>query len=93
MRRRNALIAGEYPTLLAPADLLAWRRRLGLQQIELADRLGVEHNAISRWERGVYPAHPLLRLALAGLECQLARAAQPIDRPCGEGDGAARLAE
>ena len=47
------------------------RKRLGLTQLELAQKLGVTSIAISRWERGVViPPKPTLRL-LATLDQQV----------------------
>lgn len=40
--------------------LKALRRRRGLTQQELADRLGVSNKSVSRWEGGGYPDVPLL---------------------------------
>jgi transcriptional regulator with XRE-family HTH domain len=54
---------------VTPADLLAFRRALGLTQRELAERLGVPQATIWRWESGQHPIqHPtILRLALEQL--------------------------
>ncbi len=43
------------------------RHILGLKQTELAAKLGVAPETISRWERGEYHMEPWLTLALKGL--------------------------
>jgi len=40
---------------MAPSDIKRHRRRLGLSQVELAQRLGVHPLTVSRWERGAVP--------------------------------------
>ncbi len=64
-----------------PESFKAARKRLGLDQAELAERLGVTSTAVGRWEGREYrrynvPQHPrLVRLAVlaveAGLDAQL----------------------
>ena len=51
------------------------RRRMDLSQVELAERLGVTQNTISRWESGaVTMQHPvILEMALRHLEDQVQR--------------------
>ena len=51
-------------------DIRTRRRKLGLTQIELGEKLGIPGNTISRWELGtVTPEHPkLIDLALKALE-------------------------
>jgi DNA-binding transcriptional regulator YiaG len=48
------------------AELRRIRKRLGLTQVELADRMGVHWNTIARWERNVVritePSARLVRL-------------------------------
>lgn len=55
-----------YLGLLAAEDILALRKRLGLSQDQLADRLGCGKKSLSRWENGrEYPSqlvNTLLRL-------------------------------
>ena len=48
---------------MTPADLRAWRSRLGLSQIRAAALLGVHAVTLCRWERGRAPMPPMLRLA------------------------------
>jgi len=57
-------------TSVAPAELHARRRALGMSQRELATFLGVRANTVARWERGDLPVGSplLLRLALERLE-------------------------
>lgn len=43
------------------------RRQLGLTQIEMADRLGVQQSTISRYERGDLPVDKRTQLALDAL--------------------------
>ncbi len=52
------------------SELRARRLSLGLSQSELAERLNVPANTISRWERGEMAIqHPeMLRLALDSIE-------------------------
>ena len=51
-----------------PADLKAWRERMGWSQPVLADRLGVHPMTVSKWERGESEPPPFLPLALESLE-------------------------
>jgi len=44
-------------------DLKALRTRLGLTQVELAERIGVARNTINRWEMGIRGIpEPVVRL-------------------------------
>ena len=53
---------------ITPHQLRAARERLGLTQVELAEKLGVAGNTVARWERGEIPMPgELLPLALAAL--------------------------
>jgi transcriptional regulator with XRE-family HTH domain len=55
-------------------QIRAARLRLGLTQQELADKFGVNHNTISRWESGaiVPEAMGMLELAFTALQLQQA---------------------
>lgn len=53
---------------MTPADLKAWRTLQGLDQRQLADRLGVHVLTVSRWERGQTPIPRWLHLALWAIE-------------------------
>jgi len=39
----------------APNHLRAWRQRAGLSLVEVAEREGVSHSAVQRWEMGIAP--------------------------------------
>ncbi len=62
---------------MTPADLRQIRKQLGLNQAELAARLGRHPQTISKWERGAEPLPDTgeLRLALAALLAGL----EPVD--------------
>ncbi len=45
-------------------ELIAWRKKNGYSQSELAKILGVAVMTVSRWETGVRTAPPFLALAL-----------------------------
>ena len=49
---------------MTPASLRQYRAQLSLTQAELALLLGVDVMTVSRWERGMPIAHPVI-LALA----------------------------
>ena len=53
-----------------PRLVRALRRRQGLSQQALADRLGVDQTAVSRWERGLDSPRPFLRRRLLDLQRQ-----------------------
>lgn len=48
-------------------DIRAIRQQLGLNQRDLAERLGVSKRTISRWETGSSQPHLVYREQLAGL--------------------------
>jgi DNA-binding XRE family transcriptional regulator len=49
-------------------DLKKWRKRLGYNQFEAAERLGVHRGAIQNWEREVRPVPLTVELACEELE-------------------------
>lgn len=55
---------------MTPADLKAWRERMGWSQERMAKALDVHPMTVSKWERGTQePEHPaMLVLALGRLE-------------------------
>jgi transcriptional regulator with XRE-family HTH domain len=53
------------------ADLRTWRLLRGLSQRQLAEYLGVERLAVTRWEGGTRSMPPYLYLALRQLEQEL----------------------
>lgn len=55
------------PPASLPEALLAARRRLGLSQLELADRLGVWECSVADWERGGRPPNARHAGRLEGL--------------------------
>lgn len=65
-----------------PSELRARRRRLGLSQSELAKRLSVPANTVSRWETGKLAIrHPeMLRLAMESIEHDLLHASEEEKR-------------
>lgn len=50
---------------MTPADLKVAREALGLTQRALAERLGVPHTTVWRWETGKHPIERPLMLRLA----------------------------
>lgn len=52
---------------MTPAQLRAARAAIGLSQAELAERLGVSHRQLGRWERGQWPVPPAIALAVEAL--------------------------
>ncbi len=54
-------------------ELLEIRKRLGLTQVQLAERIGVTGNTLARWERNELPiSEPISRLIrlLAQMEAE-----------------------
>lgn len=66
--------------MLAGAELRRFRKDHRMTQGQLAQRLGVNLQTISRWEREEVARPPLLALALVGLACALAHAELNADR-------------
>lgn len=58
--------------------LRAWRRRVGLTQAALAERLDADVRSVKRWEAGDRVPGPWLWLALAAIE---AGAELPAEAP------------
>jgi transcriptional regulator with XRE-family HTH domain len=52
-------------------ELKEWRKRRGLSQAALAQKLGVFRETVARWEVGIRSIPPFLPLALKGLETEL----------------------
>lgn len=53
---------------MTPKELTSWKKRHGLNQVELANILGVTKASISRWESGKRPIPAFLHLALKCLK-------------------------
>ena len=49
-------------------ELIAWRKKQGINQVELAKLLGVTKACISRWEAGKRQIPPFLHIALKCLK-------------------------
>ena len=58
--------------------LRAWRKRVGLSQLDLAARLGIDKSTVNRWEAGTRSPPPFVWLALAAVEHGLWR---PVEAP------------
>lgn len=56
------------PSSIAPAEIVAFRRRRRWTQEALSQALGVSKRAVEQWEAGRNPAPAYLRLALAALQ-------------------------
>lgn len=59
------------PSTMTPDELRQLRRRLGLRQQDLADRLGLSKRAIAHYELGTRPIPLLVALACRALEAGL----------------------
>lgn len=53
---------------MTPADLTAWRDRMGLNQTRAAIALGISRNALIAYESGKQPAPQYVELAAKWLE-------------------------
>ncbi len=51
---------------------VAWRKRVGLTQQQLADKLGVNLSAVKKWEGGARKLPPYIGLVMAAIEAGLA---------------------
>ncbi len=66
-------VAKCYLAIMTRADLKKKRERLGLTQVELARRLGVERITVIRWEGGKTEIPRTVELALREIERQEGR--------------------
>lgn len=48
---------------MTPAQLKAWRKRLGYNATEAAEAIGCHRNAIANWESGKHPIPKYIELA------------------------------
>jgi len=53
---------------MTPSELIKWRKEQDLNQVDLANILGVTKACISRWESGDRPISPYLHLTLECLK-------------------------
>lgn len=58
--------------------LRAWRKRVGMSQLDLARALGADKSTVNRWEAGTRTPPSYLWLALAAIEHGLWR---PVEAP------------
>lgn len=58
---------------MTPRELVAWRRRNYLDQVDLADLLGVHVNTVANWETGRTRIPAMADLALETISGQRAR--------------------
>lgn len=58
---------------MKPRELVAWRSRYYLDQVDLADLLGVHVNTIANWENGRSRIPAMAELALEAISGQRAR--------------------
>lgn len=59
------------PMTMEPAYFVAWRKRVGLTQAELAETLGVNLSAVKKWEGGERKLPPYIGLLMAAIERRL----------------------
>lgn len=60
---------------MTPAQLTAWRQRLGLSKVGAAEAIGCHRDAIAKWEAGKHPIPRYIALACAAV----AHGLPPID--------------
>lgn len=62
-----------------PGPVARWRARVGLSQVQLADRLGCAVSTVARWEQGRVAVTPDVWLALTAIEAglEMPREAKP----------------
>ena len=58
---------------MKPRELVAWRQRYYLDQVDLADMLGVHPNTVRNWENGRTRIPAMAELALEAISQQRAR--------------------
>lgn len=58
---------------MTPRQLVAWRRKYYLDQVDLADMLGVHENTVRNWENGRTRIPAMVDLALETIGGQRAR--------------------
>lgn len=64
---------------MTPEDLKLWREQASISQADLAARLGVHEQTISKYERGTLKIPNLVRWALYGLMTDHARGRKVFD--------------
>src|SRR5262245_57314974 len=56
--------------IMDATELKNWRKRLGLNQVEAAKRLGVGRASIQNWERELWPIPRIIDLACRQIMCR-----------------------
>jgi DNA-binding XRE family transcriptional regulator len=64
-------VADKYNKGMTGRELKSWRKKWGLSQAALAQKLGVIRETVARWEVGIRSIPPFLPLALKWLETEL----------------------
>lgn len=67
---------------MTPAELRERRRRSGLTQAALAERLGVRPRQVIRWEHGTSPIRTMTEMALESIFSQPSSRTCPRCGPC-----------
>jgi len=70
---RIAAVAMRMPKAPTPGFIVTLREALGLTQLQLGERLGVDSMSVSRWERGTVKPSPAAVAALDKLRRAAAR--------------------